>query len=111
MRPFHLPASHDAHLLGVYTVPSPLGMAVPASFGAISADMDNSRYFEDKLDDVKVRFEDAARRHDVRAEWRRADGETGLLADAVLKHAPFADLIVAGQVNSSTSRLCRTRLR
>ena len=100
---FSLAASHDAHLLGVYTVPSPLGMAVPASFGAISADMDNSRYFEDKLDDVKVRFEDAARRHGVRAEWRRADGETGLLADAMLKHAPFADLIVAGQVNSSTS--------
>ncbi|MEP6334205.1 MAG: universal stress protein, partial [Anderseniella sp.] len=42
-------------------------------------------------------------RHDVRAEWRRADGETGLLADAVLKHAVHADLIVAGQVNAATS--------
>ncbi len=100
---FSLAASHDAHLLGVYAVPSPYGIAMPASFGAISADADNSRYFEDRLDDAKAKFEEAARRHDVRAEWRRADGQTGLLADAMLKHAAHADLIVAGQVNASTS--------
>ena len=100
---FSLAASHDAHLLGVYAVPSPYGIAMPAGLGAISADVDNSRYFEDKLDDAKARFEEAARRHDVRAEWRRADGQTALLADPILKHAAHADLIVAGQVNESTS--------
>ncbi|MEO1161385.1 MAG: universal stress protein [Pseudomonadota bacterium] len=100
---FSLAGLHDAHVLGVYPVPSPHGIAIPASFGAISADIDNSRFFEDHLEDVKTRFEDAVRRHAVRAEWRRVDGETGLLADAMLKHVPYADLIVAGQVNSSTS--------
>ena len=101
---FSLAGRHDAHVLGIYTVPSPHGIAIPASYGAISTDIDNSRYFEDNLDGVKAKFEDASRRHDVRAEWRRVDGETGLLADAMLKHAPYADLIVAGQVNSSTNR-------
>ncbi len=100
---FSLAAVHDAHVLGVYVVPSPNVIAVPASFGAMAADLNNSQHFADKLEDVKARFEDAARRHDVRAEWRRVDGETGLLATAMLKHAPYADLIVAGQVNSSTS--------
>ena len=75
---FSLAAVHDAHLLGVYVVPSPNVIAVPASFGAMSADMSNSEHFEEKLEDVKARFEDAARRHDVRAEWRRVDGDTGL---------------------------------
>ncbi len=100
---FSLAATHDAHLLGVYAVPSSNVIAVPASFGAMSADMSNSQYFEDRLEDVKARFEDAARKHDVRAEWRRVDGDTGLLSSAMLKHAPYADLIVAGQVNDSTS--------
>lgn len=100
---FSLAAAHDAHLLGVYVVPSANVITVPASFGAMSADMNNSQHFEDRLDDVKARFEDAARKHDVRAEWRRADGDTGLLASAMLKHAAYADLIVTGQVNDNTS--------
>ena len=100
---FSLAGIHDAHVLGIYTVPNPHGIAIPASYGAISADIDHSRHFEEKLEGTKDKFEDFARRHGVRAEWRRVDGETGLLADAMLKHAAYADLIVTGQVNSSTS--------
>ena len=105
---FSLAGLHDAHLLGIYTVPSPDGIAIPASYGAIATEIIQSRHFEENLDGVRDRFEDAARRHGVRAEWRRVDGETGLLADAMLKHACYADLIVAGQVNSSTSTTIET---
>lgn len=100
---FSLASVHDAHVLGVYTIPNPHGIGFPASYGAISTEIDHSRYFEENLDGVKDRFEDLARRNGVRAEWRRVNGDTGLLADAMLKHAPYADLIVAGQVNSSTN--------
>lgn len=99
-----LASAHDAHVLGIYPVPSHQGIAVPASFGAIPADFDHKDYFEEHLNTVKDKFENAARRHGVRAEWRQVEGVTSLLADAMLKHAPYADLIIASQVNSSTSR-------
>ncbi len=100
---FSLAGIHDAHVLGIYAVPNPHGIAIPASYGAIAADIDHRRHFEENIEATKDRFEDMARRHSVRAEWRRVDGQTGLLADAMLEHAAYADLIVAGQVNSSTS--------
>ena len=100
---FSLASVHDAHVLGVYVVPNPHGFGIPVNYGAIASEVNHSRYYEDNSENVKERFEDLARRHDVRAEWRHVDGDTGLLADAMLKHAPYADLIVAGQVNSSTS--------
>lgn len=100
---FSLAGIHDAHVLGIYTVPNPHGIGIPASYGAIASEINHSRYFEENLEGVKDRFENLARRHNVRAEWRQVNGETGLLADAMLKHAPYSDLIVASQVSSSTS--------
>jgi nucleotide-binding universal stress UspA family protein len=99
---FQVANAHDAHVIGVYAVPSPEVIAIPASFGAIATDIEHKHFFEEHAGAVKEKFEEAARQNGVRAEWRQVVSQTGLLADAVLKHAPYADLIIAGQVNDAT---------
>ncbi len=105
---FLLAEQHNAHVMGVYAVPGFDMIAIPAAQVAVAAQTGYKRYFEDNAASAREKFEEAARKHGVRSEWREATSDTPLLADAVLKHAPFADLIVTGQVNSSTSEYIET---
>lgn len=100
---FQIANAHDAHVTGIYVVPSPEVIAIPATFGAVATDLAHKHHFEEHAEAVKQKFEEAARQNGVRAEWRQVVSETGSLADAVLKHAPYGDLIVAGQVSDITS--------
>jgi len=101
---FTLASEHDAHITGIYVVPALDSFVLPVNYGAAELDSRRRRFFEELAPQVREKFDDAAKRYGVRAEWRQLDGKSDLLADTMLDHAIYADLIVAGQVSNNNDR-------
>lgn len=100
---FSLAVQHDAHVTGIYVVPGLDDVMIPAGFGTAKLESEHRRFFEQRAPGTREKFEEAARRHAVKAEWRMVEGQGGMLANAVLQHASYADLIVTSQVSSSNA--------
>ncbi len=77
---------------------------LPVNYGAAELDSRRRQFFEQLAPQVREKFDNAARRYGVTAEWRQLDGKSDLLADTMLDHAIYADLIVAGQVSNNNER-------
>ena len=101
---FTLASQHDAHITGIYVVPAMDSFVLPVNYGAAELDSRRRQFFEQLAPQVREKFDNAARRYGVTAEWRQIDGKSDLLADTMLDHAIYADLIVAGQVSNNNER-------
>ncbi len=101
---FTLASEHDAHITGIYVVPALDSFVLPVNYGAAELDSRRRQFFEQLAPQVREKFDNAAKRYGVRAEWRQLDGTSDLLADTMLDHAIYADLIVAGQVSNNNAR-------
>jgi len=96
-----LAAAFGARLVGVSVIPPvaviPAGM--PGATDAIVLD-EHSKAYRAENPAMKCAFEEAARAHDVVAEWREADAGSSSVASVVMRHARTADLVVALQTAS-----------
>lgn len=101
---FTLASEHDAHITGIYVVPGMDSFVLPMNYGAAELDSRRRHFFEELAPQVREKFDAAAQRYGVRAEWRQLDGQSERLADTMLEHAAYADLIVAGQVSDNNER-------
>lgn len=101
---FTLASEHDAHITGIYVVPGMDSFVLPVNYGAAELDSRRRQLFEQLAPQVRDKFDDAAKRYGVRAQWRQLDSASDLLADTMLDHAIYADLIVAGQVSNNNER-------
>ena len=71
-----LATQHEAHLIGLYVIPTP---RVYAAYSAHSAPIvldEAMKFFEQHHDESRQNFEAAAKRAGVEAEWRRVDADT-----------------------------------
>ena len=93
-----LAAAFGARLVGVSVIPPitviPAGM--PGATDAIVID-EHARAYRAETPAMKYAFEEAARAHDVAAEWREGDAGSSSVARVVMRHARTADLVVALQ--------------
>lgn len=94
-----LAARHGSHVTGVYVVPAV--QVYPAVAMQITPEIVDAqrRYFEDEAANVRAIFEDIMARNDIVCEWRRVDAIGSIIADTVIDHGRYADLIIAGQVD------------
>jgi nucleotide-binding universal stress UspA family protein len=96
-----LAAAFGARLVGVSIVPPiaviPAGM--PGATDAIVID-EHAKAYRAENPAMRRAFEDAARMHNVVAEWREGDAGSSTVARVVIRHARTADLIVALQTAS-----------
>lgn len=86
--------THDAHLVGLYTVPP---LVVPGYVGAelpaqVYADYEADS--EARAAEAEQAFSEATRKEGISAEWRK---ERGFARDILMGQAYYADLVVAGQ--------------
>lgn len=101
---FTLASQHEAHVTGIYVIPAMDSFVLPVNYGAAELDSRRRQFFEQLAPQVREKFDNAARRYGVTAEWRQLEGKSDLLADTVLDHAVCADLIVAAQVSNNNDR-------
>ncbi|MGD9802879.1 MAG: universal stress protein [Hyphomicrobiaceae bacterium] len=89
----------NAHVIALYVMP-PIPVYGPNAFGAgyIEAGL---RTFRDEADRVRKAFEDASRGRSIVPEWRLTEPGGRSVVDCVIEEARCADLIIAGQRDSS----------
>lgn len=88
--------AHDAHLTGVYVMPTtdfPAFMEVPSAFEAIQQVRE---YRQREAEVAKTDFETATTRAGISAEWRCVEGE---LTEKLGESGRYADLVILGQHN------------
>jgi nucleotide-binding universal stress UspA family protein len=96
-----LAAAFGARLVGVSVIPPivviPAG--VPGAAHVIVID-EHAKAYRAANPAMKCAFEEAARAHNVLAEWREGDAGSSTVVRVVMRHARAADLVVALQTAS-----------
>jgi nucleotide-binding universal stress UspA family protein len=89
-----LAAKYEAHLTGLHAIgwprlPGYVEVELPPSF------LDEQRrQLDERAGQMEARFQERARRHGIRAEWRAEEGDA---VGIVKLHARYADLTIVGQ--------------
>jgi nucleotide-binding universal stress UspA family protein len=96
-----LAAAFGARLVGVSVIPpiAVIPAGLPGATDAIVID-EHAKAYQAENPAMKSAFENAARAHNVVAEWREADAGSSTVARVVMGHARTADLVVALQTAS-----------
>ena len=92
----------EAHLTGVYVDP---GLALPTLVDVpLSQNLIEQLEAEHRArcERAEKLFNDVVGRHDVRSEWRLAQGE---IADTLSRHARYADLVIIGQEGAGDEKM------
>ena len=93
----------NAHILGLYVIPA-VQIYPSVTIDVSSQVFDAYReFFKRHAQRVKDSFDGCMRRSGLRSEWCLVNGETPLVANAVIEHGMAADLIIASQVDRSDS--------
>lgn len=93
----------NAHILGLYVIPA-VQIYPSVTIDVSSQVFDAYReFFKRHAQRVKDLFDSCMRRSGLRSEWCLVNGETPLVANAVIEHGMAADLIIASQVDRSDS--------
>ncbi|MFD1197180.1 universal stress protein [Brucella gallinifaecis] len=87
----------DIHVIGVYSVPSPIVYADPNGFIDPGMFELHDKQHKELSERLKQHFEEEMRRQGINSEFRIIRSETGTAADGVLSLCLGAELLVAGQ--------------
>ncbi|MCX2697164.1 universal stress protein [Ochrobactrum chromiisoli] len=87
----------DIHVIGLYSVPSPIVYADPNGFIDPGMFELHDKQHKEISERLKLLFEEEMRRQAVHHEFRVTRSETGTAADGVLTSCLGAELLVAGQ--------------
>lgn len=87
----------DAHVIGLYSVPSPVVYADPNGFIDPSMFEMHDKHHQENAQRLKLIFETDMRLHGTSFDYRVVRSNTGSAADGVLESAFGADLVIAGQ--------------
>jgi nucleotide-binding universal stress UspA family protein len=96
-----LAAAFGGRLIGVSVIP-PIAVIPAGVPGATDTFViaEHAKAYRAENPAMRRAFEEAARAHDVVAEWREEDAGSGTVARVVIRHARAADLVVALQTAS-----------
>ena len=89
--------THDIHVIGLYSVPSPIVYADPNGYIDPGMFELHDKQHKEISEHLKAQFEDELRRQGINHEFRITRSETGTAADGVLTSCLGAELLVAGQ--------------
>jgi nucleotide-binding universal stress UspA family protein len=96
-----LAAAFGSRLIGVSVIPpiAVIPAGVPGATDTIVIDA-HAKAYRAENPAMKRAFEEAARAHNVAAEWREGDAGSSTVARVMIRHARAADLVVALQTAS-----------
>ncbi len=86
----------DAHLIGLYVVPSVILYETPYSYGGHIASTHLHKLYRSRAAEIEDQFEDFVRKDGLKGEWRRIHSGGHFITDSVIEHGREADLIILG---------------
>lgn len=92
----HIARQNDGHVIGYYPIPGASRIVYAAPGADFPVDDRVKRLYEDRLPDVKTKFEDRMHRSGVSYEWRQDERFEPLVTRAIMEHGREADVIILG---------------
>ncbi len=92
----HIAHQNDGHVIGYYPIPGASLIVYATPGGDFPVDDSLKRLYEERLPEVKAKFEERMRRSGVHYEWRQDERFEPRLTKAILEHGREADLIILG---------------
>jgi len=86
----------DAHLIGLYVIPSVILYETPYSYGGHITSTHLHKMYRTRATEIEDRFEEYVRRDSLKGEWRRVHSGGHFIGDTVIEHGREADLIILG---------------
>ena len=96
-----LASTFEAHISGLYVVPS-IEIYGASAYGGIPVVYDiNNKYFVEQLPNVKQAFADAMKKDGISYSFQSLDGSTSRIVDGVIDQALASDLVVVSATSTS----------
>ena len=87
----------DAHLIALNVMP-PFVALPGGEMGGMTVTVDAHRMtYREEIVQLKARFSEVSRTHNLKSEWREADANFASAASVVVEHGRVCDLIIASQ--------------
>ncbi len=94
-----LAKDHDAHVTGVYVVPSPAVYPAVGPYVIPEVYDGLTRHFEEQTQSVKARFNEAMGRAGLASQWLEVRAVAPVISESVGEAARAADLVIASEIN------------
>jgi nucleotide-binding universal stress UspA family protein len=94
-----LAGDHDAHVTGVYVVPSPAVYPAVGPYVIPEVYDGLTRHFEERTQSVKAKFSDAMARASLSSQWLEVRAVAPVISESVGEAARTADLVLASEIN------------
>ena len=93
---------HDAHIIGLYVIPSVIVYTAPYGYGGGIQYVDRTNYFKSNASKIEQAFEEFVRKDGLKGEWRQVNSEGYFLSHAIVEHGREADMIVTSNLSRGT---------
>jgi nucleotide-binding universal stress UspA family protein len=94
-----LARDHQAHVVGVYVVPSPAVYPAVGPYVIPEVYDGLTRHFEEQTQSVKAKFSDAMARGNLPSQWLEVRAVAPVISESVGEAARAADLVIASEIN------------
>lgn len=87
---------YDAHIIGLYVIPSVILYEAPYSYGGMITYTHLNKLYRSIANDVEDDFREFLKKEDLLGEWRRLNSAGHFISDVIIDHGREADLIILG---------------
>lgn len=94
---------HDAHIIGLYVIPSVIVYSAPYGYGSGMQHIDRTNYFKSNASKIEQAFEEFVRRDGLRGEWRQVNSDGYFISHAVVEHGREADMVVISNLTQGNA--------
>lgn len=85
---------HDAHIIGLYVIPSIIVYSAPYGYGGGMQYVDRTKYYKSNASKIEQEFEEFVRRDGLKGEWRQVNSDGYYLSHTIVEHGREADMVV-----------------
>lgn len=87
---------YDAHLIGLYVIPSVVLYETPYSYGGHITSTHLNRLYRTRASEIEDRYNEYIRQYSLKGEWRKLNSAGHFISDKIIQHGREADLIILG---------------
>lgn len=97
-----LAQKHDAHIIGLYVIPSIIVYAAPYGHGVGAQYIDRNNYYKTHAAEAEKAFNAIVRKDSLKGEWRQINPGGQSISHTIVAHGRESDMIVISSQSRNT---------